>query len=100
LEDQTAHLLLAEFRAFRDTEWREFRDDVGSWKQDTAGRLASLETQVKSGITGGGQPSRLAVVEASVEDLNRFRYWWMGASAAIGSIGGALVSLFFAGGKH
>jgi hypothetical protein len=36
-------------------------------------RVATLETQVKSGITGNGQPSRLAVVEKSVEQLNRFK---------------------------
>jgi hypothetical protein len=58
-------LLLTEFRAFRDTEWREFRESVASWQQDTGERIAQLETHVKSGITGNGQPSRLQVASAT-----------------------------------
>jgi hypothetical protein len=70
MEDQTAHLLLSEFRAFRDNEWRDFREQVWTWQQNTGERVAQLESQVKSGITGNGQPSRLQVVEDTVEDLS------------------------------
>lgn len=68
------------------TELREFRSDVNKWQQDTGERVATLETQVKSGITGNGQPSRLAVVEKSVEQLNRFKYWLLGAAATVSVI--------------
>lgn len=68
------------------TELREFRSDVTKWQQNTGERTATLESQVKSGITGNGQPSRLAVVEKSVEQLNRFKYWLLGAAATISVI--------------
>jgi hypothetical protein len=76
--DDQLQLLLTEFRAFRDTEWREFRESVSAWQQETGERIAQLEAQVKAGVTGNGQPSRLQVVEHNVEQLNRFRYWLLG----------------------
>jgi hypothetical protein len=76
--DDQLQLLLTEFRAFRDTEWREFRESVASWQQDTGERIAQLETQVRSGVTGNGQPSRLQVAERNIDQLNRFRYWLLG----------------------
>jgi len=72
-DKQTIDLLLQEFRAFRDNEFREFKDDVATWKQDSGARLAIVENDVKSGIKGNGQPSRLAVVEKKVEDLEQLR---------------------------
>jgi len=72
-DKQTIDLLLQEFRAFRDNEFREFKDDVATWKQDSGTRLAIVENDVKSGIKGNGQPSRLAVVEKKVEDLEDVR---------------------------
>lgn len=73
-ENTQLEQLLAEFRAFRDTEWREFRDDVNKWQVDSAQRTATLEAQVKSGVTGNGQPSRLAVVEEKVNELTNSKY--------------------------
>jgi hypothetical protein len=85
MEDQTANLIL--------TELREFRAAVTTWQQDTGERVSALETSVKSGITGNGQPSRLAVVEnnqaaaqKSLEQLHRFKYWILGAAATIAAI--------------
>lgn len=81
--DDQLQLLLTEFRAFRDTEWREFRASVVSWQQDTGERIAQLEIQVKSGITGNGQPSRLQLAERSIDQLNRFRYWLLGGAGVL-----------------
>ena len=81
--DDQLQLLLTEFRAFRDTEWREFRESVSAWQQEAGERVAQLETQVKVGVTGNGQPSRLALAERSIAELNRFRYWVLGAAAGI-----------------
>ena len=100
MEDTTARLLLTEFRAFRDYEFRDFKDTVAEWKQDTGERVAQLETSVKSGVTGNGQPSRLSVVEQELEQLTRFRYWLLGASAAAGSVCGAISGYILSGGKH
>lgn len=67
--DQTAKILLQEFRSFRDVEFREFRKDVSDWKSETGERLAKLEDAVKHGLTGNGEPSRVSVLEAKVEKL-------------------------------
>ena len=73
MPDQTINLLLAEFRAFRDNEFREFKDDVSTWKSDNGTRIGILENDVKSGIKGNGQPSRLAILEKKVELLEDLR---------------------------
>ena len=83
MEEQVAQLLLAEFRAFRDTEFREFKDDVANWREDSASRLGVLETQVKTGITGNGQPSRMAVIEKRQRSLERTRWYFYGAAAML-----------------
>jgi len=79
-------LILTEFRAFRDTEWREFRESVSAWQQETGERVAQLETQVKAGVTGNGQPSRLQVAERNIDQLNRFRYWLLGCAGVLSVI--------------
>jgi hypothetical protein len=56
---------------------------VTAWQQDTGERVAQLETQVRAGVTGNGQPSRLGVVEQRVTSLERFR-WYLGGIAAMG----------------
>ncbi len=84
--DDQLQLLLTEFRSFRDTEWREFRVSVSAWQQETGERVAQLETQVKAGVTGNGQPSRLALVEQRVTSLERFRWYLAGVAVAIGPV--------------
>lgn len=79
LDDQL-QLLLTEFRAFRDTEWREFRESVSAWQQGTGERVATLETLVKD-VVGNGQPGRLTNVESAVSGLQRWRYWLTGIAA-------------------
>lgn len=68
-------------------EFREFRAEMSEWRQETGERLAKLETQVKHGISGNGQPSRLSVVETRVDGLERWRWYvWGGGIAALGCI--------------
>lgn len=83
MNDQVAELLLQEFRAFRDTEFCEFREDVASWRQDSGERLAKLENEVKSGISGNGQPSRLTLIEDKVESLQHDRWKFTGFVLAV-----------------
>ena len=64
-------------------ELRDFRKTVTDWNTDHTARIASLETQVKSGVTGNGSPSRLSVAESKIDKLIAFRYWIAGACAAI-----------------
>lgn len=40
------------------------------------------ETQVKDGVTGDGQPSRLYVAERNIDLPIRFCYWLLGAQAS------------------
>jgi hypothetical protein len=56
---------------------------VSAWQQETGERVAQLETQVKAGVTGNGQPSRLQVAERNIDQLNRFRDWLLGCAAAV-----------------
>jgi hypothetical protein len=60
--DDKLQLLLTEFRAFRDTEFREFREDVAAWKQAIGERVATTETQVKD-LYGNGRAGRVTAVE-------------------------------------
>lgn len=83
MEEPVSSVLLQEFRAFRDAEFRVFRDELTAWKQEVGERLASLEADVKSGIKGNGQPSRLTTVEERLTELQRVRWKAVGAFVAV-----------------
>jgi hypothetical protein len=83
--DDQLQLLLTEFRAFRDTEWREFRESVSAWQQETGERVAQLEVKAKD-LCGNGQPGRMTVAEQGISALQRFRYWQLGAAAVLSGI--------------
>jgi hypothetical protein len=85
-EQTIIQLLLQEFRAFRDSEFREFKDDVATWKQDSGARIATLESDVKAGIKGNGQPSRMSIVEEKVSRLERFKWQVTSAGAALWTV--------------
>ena len=100
MQDQTiVQLLLQEFRAFRDTEFHDFRDDVSAWRQETGERVAVLESEVKSGLKGNGQPSRMTKAEDRITALERA--WWkiVGACAAVWALL-TVVLHFVPWGKH
>lgn len=78
--DDQLRLLLAEFRAFRDTEWREFRESVSAWQRETGERIAQLEVKAQD-LCGNGQQGRMTVAERSITALQGFRYWQLGAAA-------------------
>ena len=78
------------------SEIKEFRADVTAWQIASEGRLSALEYATKTGITGNGQPSRLQMVERSVEQFGRFKYWLLGFAGAIS----AIAHYVLPGGKH
>jgi hypothetical protein len=80
--DDHLQLLLTEFRAFRDMEWREFRESVSTWQRETGERVAQLETKAQD-VCGNGQPGRLTTAEQDIAALQRFWYWQLGAAAAL-----------------
>ncbi|HEY2467974.1 MAG TPA: hypothetical protein VGI45_09030 [Terracidiphilus sp.] len=71
-DQQTINLLLQEFRDFR-TEFNDFKSAVSTWNHEVGQRLTAVEVNVKAGITGNGQPSRLANLEREVDDLKQVR---------------------------
>jgi hypothetical protein len=71
-------------------ELQLLRADFSSFARDTGERVSSLEIQVKSGITGNGQPSRLQVLEDRLDGLSRWRWWVVGAAAGGGGVIGVL----------
>lgn len=85
MEDTTAQLLLQEFRSFRDSEFREFREEVQAWKVETAERLTQLEASAHD-LCGNGQPGRMAGAESRISGLEQLRWGVVGAAAAISAL--------------
>jgi hypothetical protein len=85
--DDTSQLIL--------TELREFRAAVTEWQQETGERVATLEAHDKD-LYGNGREGRVTTVERSVDSLSRFKYWLLGAAAAVS----AIAHYFLPGGKH
>jgi hypothetical protein len=54
---------------------------VSQWRQELGERVATIEEQIRPTIVGNGQPSRLAVVESEVDDLQHER-WRLGGIIA------------------
>jgi hypothetical protein len=78
MPDSTQTLILDELRALRS--------DFNSFARDTGERVSVLELQVKHGITGNGQPSRLQSLEDTVGRLQQWRWHLLGAAAGISSV--------------
>lgn len=85
-------------------ELRSFRSDLQAWQFDLGERVSSLETQMKTGVTGNGQPSRLQSAESAIEELQRSHWSHTGFAAGIGAVFGAavhfLMPFFLPGGRH
>jgi hypothetical protein len=65
------------------SELRDLRADYNVSARETGERLSALEAQVKTGITGNGQPSRLQRIEESVSRLQAWRVYVIGAAAGV-----------------
>jgi hypothetical protein len=91
MSDNVTELLLQEFRAFRDQEFRDFKDDVATWKQETGERVKALETTVDEGLIDNGQPSRMTVVERKVSVLERITWIASGVLLTIQAFVGLLI---------
>ncbi len=61
--DQTAELLLREFR--------DFRSEIQEWRQDTTERVVRLETVVKPALQGNGQPAQIIMLDRRVTRLEK-----------------------------
>ena len=80
MEDLTVvNVLLGEFRAFRDVEFRQFRDE----QTDLRARVAALEITIKPVVIGNGQPSELASIKSRISDLESIRWRAIGAVGTI-----------------
>ena len=82
--------LLNEFRSFRDTEFREFREDQSEWRREFGERLLSMEREVKLGLVDNGRDSRMTKVEKKLDGLLRLRMKLAGAVAVISFVGGVI----------
>lgn len=72
------------------SEFREYRGHDTSWKLDNTAKMGALQASVRSGLDGNGQPSRVAVLEAKVEMLQKFQWKLLGIASALGSIAAVL----------
>lgn len=82
MEDQLTQVLLQEFRAFRDTEFSEFRNQLAAWQQESEKRVATLEAQVKD-LYGNGRDGRVTIVEKRVSWLERLTWTASGIFMAV-----------------
>jgi hypothetical protein len=86
----------SEFRAFRDTEFREKMDALADWKLDTGERLSVVETTVCTAIVGvSGTPSRLTLVEKTTQSIQKSIWTLAGAGSVIGAVVGYLANHFW-----
>lgn len=83
MDDSTEQMILDELHGLRD--------DFQAFARECGERISVLETHVKSGITGNGQPSRLQMLEKSLVHLQRWRWWLIGAAACCGGVVSILV---------
>jgi hypothetical protein len=67
-------------------EIRSLREDFHSFSRESGERIATLEIHVKTGITGNGTPSRLSLVERTVESLQRWRWMILGGAGTISAL--------------
>jgi hypothetical protein len=77
MPDSTQDLILGELRALRS--------DFNTYARDTGERVSSLETDMHD-LKGNGQPGRVALLEAAVDALKQWRWWWIGAAAGSGGV--------------
>lgn len=95
MNDETAHILLEEFRSFRA--------EITQWKQGTGERLTALETTVRPALVNNGQKSRMAAIEDRVTALEHIRWSVSGIWAAVGAVATVGVQIlihFWSGGKQ
>lgn len=76
------------------SEIRSLREDFNQYARDTGERITALEVQVKHGITGNGQPSRLQVVETEVGRLRGWQRWTLGTAAGVSTLISELTWVF------
>lgn len=62
-------------------ELRALRTDYNAHARDTGERLAALESQMHD-LVGNGNPGRLRLLEIAVQNLQRWRWYIVGAGAA------------------
>jgi hypothetical protein len=71
------------------SELRELRSDYNDTARETGERLSSLEGSMKS-LLGNGQKGRVQIAEENITDLQRSKWYVVGAAAALGSFVGLI----------
>jgi len=66
-------------------ELRELRTDHNTHAREVGERLAALELGMRD-LRGNGQPGRITLLEAAIDDLRRWRWWLLGAGAGVSCV--------------
>ena len=74
---ETSDIILEELRALRS--------DYNTHARETGERLAKLEEQMHD-LCGNGQPGRISKLESAVQRLQAWRWYLVGAGAAVSTI--------------
>ncbi|GGH10806.1 hypothetical protein [Silvibacterium dinghuense] len=75
--NDTSEMILAELRELRST--------YNDWAQEVAGRLAALETDMKS-VVGNGRKGRLESIEEDLENIKNWRWRIAGISTGVSTV--------------
>jgi hypothetical protein len=86
-------LILAAIEKLGDKQ-DKLADEVTTWRQEMGERVATIESQIKPAIVGNGQPSRLAVAEGHIADLQRERWKRSGIAAGAGGLFTIAIEVF------
>lgn len=84
MDESTEKMILSELQALRA--------EVNQYVRESAERLSRLDTQMVS-LIGNGRPGRVGVLEIAVDRLERYKWWLMGASAAVATVASVILSV-------
>ena len=84
---------IEDLRADNREDMRELRESFEAFRAESVEKVTRLETQVKPAIIGNGQPSRLALAEDRISNLEKFHWKLAGIASASGVVIAFLVEV-------
>ena len=87
MSEASVNQLLTEFRAFRDTQFENFRRDIVTWQQVTIKEVAETKSLAEATASSHDE------LKEKVETLKERQWFWSGIGTAAGTLLGWVVAL-------